>query len=45
MAIPHKDCAVLPYVYWALPFPSKQLANVSEKCFTVTLVMLLTTYK
>lgn len=45
MAIPHIDCAVLPYVYFALSFQSKQLANVSEKCFTVTLVMLLMTYK
>lgn len=28
MATPHKDCAVLPYVYFVLSFQSRQLANV-----------------
>lgn len=45
MVTSHKDCAVLQYVYFVLSFQSRQLANVSEKCFTVTLVMLLTTYE
>lgn len=45
MATPHKDCVVLPYVSFVLSFQSRQLANESEKCFTVTLVMLLTTYE
>lgn len=45
MATPHKDYLVLPYVYFVLSFQSRQLAYVSEKCFTVTLVMLLTTYE
>lgn len=45
MATPHKDGVVLPYVYFVLSFQSRQLANVSEKCLTVTLVMLLTTYE